>query len=591
LVKTFSPSGNAAPALHIHKKLIGFALNMQGFLTVIAILSFLTAVVVVFQMYLLSTIVAQVFIHKLLPSQELFFKLLGCFAVRSCLIWLREWYAHTRAIEIKSCIRKNLIQSILSKAGNPPKHGKTGEWVALITDGAEKLDEYYVKYIPSVVHLAVFPVVILIFALWYDWLSGLVLLVTGPVILLFMWLIGTHAKVQTQKQWESLSRLSGFFLDVIQGIKTLKIHTAEKRENAKVFEESDRFRLLTMKILKVAFLSGFVLELAASISVAMLALQISIRMIEGLMVFQSGLFMLFLAPEYFLPFRQLGANHHSAMEGTATASKIFEFEQRSFTKQILPATFIENLTPVKIDFVNVSFNYPEANFPALSNISCTLLPGTITALVGRTGAGKTTFANLLLKHESCTLGSIFANGVSLDDISPELWHSQIAYVSQKPHFFNATILDNLLMANKVAGLDKAIEAAQLAGLHETILGFPDGYQTMITENASILSAGERQRLALARAFVKDAPLLILDEPTSNLDPTSEQWISQSTRTLAKGRTTLIIAHRLKTVVMADNILILENGTVVEQGTHSQLLNLNGRYAKMAAAAKNSNKND
>ena len=577
------PNSESPPALRIQKKLLGYALKVKGYLLTISLLSLLLAAVVIAQAYLLSVALAQVFIQSITPSGTLLFLLLLAIAIRTLLIWIRERLSHKNAIDIKSAIRKNLILSILDKGGNPARQGTTGEQVALITDGVEKLDEYFVKYLPSVIHVAVFPVMIVLFAMVYDLLSGLILMITGPLIVFFMSLIGTHAKKYTQMQWQSLSTLSGYFLDVIQGIKTLKIQNAEAREAEKVYTVSNQFRKLTLNVLKIAFLSGFVLELAASLSVAMVALQVSIRMIEGLMDFQMGMFMLLLAPEYFLPFRQLGANHHAGMESTAAARKIFASEMYLPDGWIVKNQPERKFAHIKVDFVGIGYTYPGAAKPALHNLNCTLLPNTVVAAVGSTGSGKTTFANLLLKFLEPAEGKIFVDGILLNSLDTDTWHKHIAYVSQKPHFFNSTILENLQMANKDAGMETIIEVARLAGIHDTIMGWPNHYQTLITDNASGISAGEKQRLAIARAILKNAPLLVLDEPSSNLDPNSEQWLAQATKQLIPGRTTLIIAHRLKTVVQANHILVFDKGQIVEQGKHMHLVNLKGKYAGLLAA--------
>ena len=583
--QTLPISGYSA-ALPIQKKLLGYALRLRGFLFTISLLSLLLAAVVIAQAYLLSVILAQVFIQSITPSETMLFLLLLTIAIRALLIWIRERVSHKNAIDIKSSIRKTLIKSILDKGGNPAKRGTTGEQVALITDGVEKLDEYFVKYLPSVIHVAIFPVMLVLFAMYYDLLSGLILLITGPLIVFFMHLIGTHAKNYTQLQWQSLSALSGYFLDVIQGIKTLKIQNAETREAEKVYTASNRFRMTTLNVLKIAFLSGFVLELAASLSVAMVALQVSIRMIEGLMDFQMGMFMLLLAPEYFLPFRQLGANHHAGMESTAAARQIFASEMLVPDVGVIKTQSDSKFAGIKVDFVGTGYTYPGASKPALNNLNCTLLPNTVVAAVGSTGSGKTTFANLLLKFAKPAEGEIFVDGISLNSIDAEIWHKHIAYVSQKPHFFNSSILENLLMANKDAGMETIIEAARLAGIHDAIMGWQNQYHTLISDNASGISAGERQRLAIARAFLKNAPLLVLDEPSSNLDPSSEQWLARATKQLIPGRTTLIIAHRLKTVVQANHILVFDKGQIVEQGNHTHLINLKGIYAGLLAAHLN-----
>ena len=582
-------SGQSQHNASVHRKLFEFVLRRKGYLAIMAIFSLVLASTVVAQMMILSKIISTVFLERSAPATELFYFLLVSVVLRAVLIWLRERYALVKAINVKSGIRTTLLKNIIKTGGSPINQGKTGELVALVSDGVEKLEDYYARYIPSIIHLIVFSFGIALFALWYDPISGLVLLATGPLVTFFMYLIGTHAKNLSQKQWESLSALSGYFLDVIQGMKTLKVHNAQAREIHSVSAKSNMFRVRTMQVLKIAFLSAFVLELAASISIAIVALQVSIRLIEGLMVFQSGLFMLLLAPEYFLPFRQLGANHHIAMDGASAASKIFEMEREpieSGLKQMDPG--IRNT--VKIEVVGAGFSYPGGLQPTLHKINCTLLPGKITALVGKSGVGKTTFANLLQKHLVLEEGTILVNGAPLSEINTELWQEKIAVVSQRSHFFNSTVVDNLQMANKNASIHEIMEAATMAGIHDRIMELPHSYETMLTENALTLSAGEKQRLSIARAFLKNAPLLILDEPSANLDPVSEELITIATRRLTSGRTTVIIAHRLSSVIQADQILVFRNGTIVETGTHDHLLASQGFYADMVESFKKNFRN-
>ena len=572
--------------MHIQRRLFRLARDVHGFLPVMAIYSMLIAAVVLGQMFFLSKIIADLFISGREPNLFVLILLLSSILVRSILLWLREMTAQRKAVQIKSGLRKKTFEHSLRLGPVHSKAEKTGETVALITEGIEKLDDYFTKFIPSLIHIIILPVIIILFTIYIDWLSGLILLVTGPLILFFMWLIGTYAKKLTQKQWSLLSSLSSHFLDVLQGLKTLRLFGAGQNEAANVANTSDRFRIITMDVLKVAFLSGMVLELAASVSIALVAVQVGIRLIEGLMIYQLGLFILLLAPEFYLPFRTLGQHHHAGMEGAAAAEKLFGFmnrqvpEKTALQKTSIPESFKE------IQFSGVNFTYEGSVSPALQNINLKLIPGTITALAGRTGSGKTTIANLLLGFISPSEGDILADGISLETIDAEQWRRLIAYVPQHPHFFNGTVLDNLLMANPNASFGEIVKAATKAGAHTFIERLPEGYNTVITENASRLSGGERQRLSIARAFLKDAPLLILDEPTSNLDPESEDYIARATKELVKDRISLIIAHRLRTVRMADRIIVLEKGKIAEVGNHEELVGRNGVYSAFVATAGN-----
>jgi ATP-binding cassette, subfamily C, bacterial CydD len=564
--------------MHIHRRLFMLAKDVHGFFPGMALLSLLTTVVVITQMYLLSRIIAEVFIHGPFTQSFQLFLLAGSIALRSLLLYVRERYAQRSAVQIKSAFRRKLFDHLLALGPAFTRRGKTGELVASVTDGVEKLDDYFTRYIPSLIHIMVLPTAIIIFTLMFDWISGLIMLLTGPLIVFFMWLIGTYAKKLTQEQWQSMSRLSSHFLDALQGLKTLKMFGMNRREATLVDQSSDRFRTLTMKVLQVAFLSGMVLELAASISIAMVALQVGIRLIEGMMQFQPGLFVLLLAPEFYLPFRTLGSHHHAGMEGAAAAARAFEILDQDVIQQTGKDSFQGTNHIPRIECSGLTYTYPGNTSPALKAVNCVLEPGTMTAVVGHTGAGKTTFAHLLLGFLKPGSGSIQADGIPVDALLPEHWRSLLAYVPQHPHFFNGTILENLLMARPHADLEQVMHAAREAGAHEFIEAMPLGYNTPITDNASRLSGGEKQRLAIARAFLKDAPLLILDEPTSSLDPESEQLIAGATARIVKNRSTLIIAHRLQTVRQAANILVFQHGSIAESGTHEALMQHHGIYA-------------
>lgn len=568
---------------HTHRRLFSHAVGVPSYLGTGAALSFLFTIVVLVQMFSLSMIIAEVFTHQAVPGPLLFVIFGFCILIRSLIAWLRERNARKKSVIIKSKIRKEAFQKVLALGPLYSRSGNTGGLIHLLTESTEKLEDYFTHYIPALLHIAILPPVVILFIFYLDWPSALILLITGPLIVFFMWLIGTYAKKISQEQWKSLNRLSASFLDAIQGLKTLKMFGVSEQESENIANSSNSFREVTMRVLKVAFMSGMVLELAASISIALVAVQVGIRLIEGMMSFQPGLFMLLLAPEFYLPFRALGQHHHAGMEGSAAASELFDVIDQPAVfasagkAQQQSITITESITSAEIKLRRLQYTYPGQKEAAINDLSCTLPSGQLTAIVGPSGSGKTTFVHLLLGYIKPDQGTIRVNDLSLEDIDPELWRQHIAYVSQHPHFFNVSILDNLLMAKPLAHMEEIREAALQAGADEFSCRMPQKYQTPLRDNASRLSGGERQRLALARALLRDAPLLILDEPTSSLDPESEEIVTQATLNAAKNRTTLVIAHRLKTVRNADNILVFNKGKIAESGNHNELIQKKGIY--------------
>ncbi len=593
-------------------RLLKFTRLPLGLTVASAILSGLTSIV---QAWALARIINRVFLEKV--SLQMVTELILLFVlvslVKAALNGLSHSQGQHTAGIIKQRIRTSLNQKI-SKLGPLYSSGeKSGELSNTLHVGVETLNAYFSQYIPQLFLSATIPIAILIVVFPFDLLSGFVFLFTAPVIPVFMILIGQTAQSMTQKQWKSLSRMSGHFLDVLQGLSTLKVFGRSKAEAENVYRMSDQFRRMTMNVLKIAFLSALVLEMAATISTAVIAVEIGLRLMYAKMSFEPALFILILAPEFYQPLRQLGARFHAGMEGLAAAQRIFEImeqkepeagetetgdrEAGGRNKKIpgslnaaqgvgqKTATQIMIIEPgeqenVTIEFEMVNYIYPGTASPALIDANLTLQPGTTTALVGHSGAGKSTLANLLLRFASGYSGNIRVNGAELNSIPPEEWRALVSWMPQKPYLFHQSVRENILLANPQATFDELVAAARKSHLHDYVQTLPQNYDTPIGEQGTRLSGGQVQRLALARAFLKDAPLLILDEPASNLDPQLDAEVQQSISELSKNRTVLLIAHRLNSVQMADQIIMLESGKILEQGSHQELLQINGHYAKL-----------
>jgi ATP-binding cassette subfamily C protein CydD len=400
-----------------------------------------------------------------------------------------------------------------------------------------------------------------------------------------MVLIGDAAEEQTRRQWSVLSGMSATFLDAIQGLTTLKLLGRSRAMIAEIANISERFRHSTMRVLRVAFLSAFVLELVATISTAVVAVEIGLRLLYGRIEFEQAFFVLLLAPAFYLPLRLLGTRFHSGMSGIAAAQRIF-----AILDQPAPAAKTDQPDihqPLEfhkaIEFRDVHLAYEDGKRIALDGVTFTIPQGKIVGVVGPTGGGKSTLAHLLLRFAEPGAGEILIDGIPMEDIDAEAWRRLLSWVPQQPYIFNASASKNIRFARPQARFDEIETAAERAGAHNFIASLPQGYDTILGEGSSRLSGGEAQRIAIARAFLKESPIIILDEVTAHLDVETETEVLDSLRDLLSGRTALIIAHRLRTVQNADEILVLSRGQIIERGTHEELLQAKGLYAEMIAA--------
>ncbi|UNO40902.1 thiol reductant ABC exporter subunit CydD [Streptomyces sp. MST-110588] len=569
----------------VDPRLLRYARATRLFLVAVVVLGLAGAGLVIGQAMLIAEIVVGAFQRgQSLGDLSTPVTLLAVFAVgRGLVSWLTELAAHRASAAVKSELRTRLLERAVRLGPGWLGTRRTGELTNLATRGIDALDDYFARYLPQLGLAVVVPVAVLARIVAGDWISAVTIVLTLPLIPLFMVLIGWATQARMDRQWQLLSRLSGHFLDVVAGLPTLKVFGRAKAQAASIRSITGAYRRATLRTLRIAFLSSFALELLATISVALVAVGVGMRLVHGDLDLRTGLTVLILAPEAYLPLRQVGAQYHAAAEGLAAAEEIFavlETEPRRHGGGAAPS--VAELTGVPdggtcgggasdgctsdggtsdrgasgrgsadgassdgcaLAVEGLVVRHPGRSVPSLPQTSFEVRPGETVAVVGPSGAGKTTLVNVLLGFTEPTEGRVLAGGRDLATVDPDRWRQRIAWVPQQPYLFAGSIAENVRLARPDAD-DAAVRAAlRDAGALDFVSALPDGADTLLGEGGSGLSAGQRQRLALARAFLADRPVLLLDEPTANLDGETEAAVVEAVRRLAAGRTVLLIVHR------------------------------------------------
>ena len=474
--------------------------------------------------------------------------------------WGFEAVGARAATGVLSQLRLDLVTARLTGRTTASDGAESAEVATAAVGGVDALEGLFGRYLPQLVLALVVPVAVLIVVAVLDPISAGLMILTLPLIPVFFWLIGRATANRARERWQKMSLLATHFLDVVRGLPTLRAFNRGEAQIERIEQVSDEYRSATMGTLRLAFLSGTILELAATLGVALVAVTVGVRLVDGNIAFEPALTVLLLAPELYLPLRNLAAGFHASADGAAVADRLLTLIEQP---AVAPGGSVIPPSPrvATIAIESVSFAYPGRPQPALDGVDLELEPGECVALVGRSGGGKSTLASLLCLFAAPQSGRILIGEDDLAECDPTAWRRQVAWLPQSPTLFRGTVADNIRLGDRSATDERVRAAARDAGADAFVGRLPGGYATLVGEGGRQLSTGEAQRIALARAFLRDAPLVVLDEPTANLDPASAQVVAAAVERLRPGRTMLLIAHDLELARRADRIVTIDAGRI------------------------------
>ncbi len=499
--------------------------------------------------------------------------ILLCVAVQFVCTKISSKMSFLSSKKVKQKLRSLIFEKVLRLGASYNEKVKTSEIVQVSVEGVEQLETYFGAYLPQFFYAMIAPLTLFIVTCFVNVLSAVVLLVCVPLIPVAIAAVQTWAKKLLSKYWGQYTALGDTFLENLQGLTTLKIYKSDKFKNDEMNIEAEKFRKITMKVLTMQLNSITIMDLIAYGGAAV-GMILAVTQFAGGHIDISGcLFIILLSADFFIPMRRLGSFFHIAMNGMAASDKIFNLldikEENSAKEKITDNTDIE--------CNNLSFSYDESR-EILHGVNMSFKKGSFTAVVGKSGCGKSTVASILTGKNKGFGGSVTIGGISIKEINENSLMKSITYIGHNSYIFKGTVRENLLMAANVKDeeLWQVLEQVNLANF----LKSENGLDTFINEKASNISGGQRQRLALARALLHNSDIYIFDEATSNIDIESENDIMEQIIKLAKTRTVILISHRLANVVNADNIYVMQDGNIIENGAHTELLKNNSVYANL-----------
>lgn len=547
----------------IDKNLLKDIFPFKRQLILVMISNIMQAMMIVAIAYIIAYIADKLLLSRLESSTAtpLLVLLFFFFCIKAILNYFNHYQMEKISLNVQSNLRKQLFEVLAQRSFLANSYAK-GQWIALITKGVDKLDIYLTSFIPQLGLLSTIPLILLIFTFINDWISGLIFLITAPLIPFFMILIGKIADKENKKQWQVFQKLTMYMADLLPGLLIVKAYNQTQRQLSEINKNGKLFSQATLKVLRIAFISAFMLEFISTLSIAIIAVNIGLRLIYGHVEFLPVFFILLIAPQFYQPFRQFGSAFHDAMNGITASSEIYAMiDKLNCIEESKANLKFDDADMVQIELKNVYYKYQDSDKWAIDDFSLKIKKGKQFVLTGDNGAGKSTLFKLLLGIEKCQSGEILINDYNLADLDKQWWQSQIGWVAQEPYIFSATISENITLGRDF-NLKEIEHICQLVNLDEFIKSLPQGYDTEITP-AMNLSSGQKRRLGLARALIGRPKLLLLDEPMENLDVYNEKLIQRILSDLKNKVTVIIIGHRLQTLKNADELIYLQQGKLVD----------------------------
>ncbi|KIL27727.1 hypothetical protein B4133_3694 [Bacillus altitudinis] len=557
--------------------------GMRGLLALLGIVSIIQGASIIFQAQWLAHAITTLFDGKsLMQATPYVLLFLAAFLVRHGLTLMREKVMFTYSSRIGADVRKQLLDQLFRLGPAFTKKKGTGKLVTLAMEGIAQYRQYLQLFLPKMVNMAVIPVMVLVYVWTLDETSAVILIVTLPILIVFMILLGLVAQRKAAKQWRSYEKLSNHFTDSLRGLETLRYLGISKKHSRNIGEVSKRYRKATMSTLKVAFLSSFALDFFSMLSIATVAVFLGLRLIEGDLLLLPALTALMLAPEYFLPVREVGNDYHATLNGKEANEAIqVILEEKGFREQKTQSVQLNEWNEQsELTLQDVSVLHDEHAPYSIQDVDLTVKGKKKIGIIGASGSGKSTLTDVLGGFVEPSAGEMILNGKPLAHLQLAAWQKEVVYMPQHPYLFHMTLRENIRFYEPNATDEDVERAVQEAGLSQLVAELPNGLDEVIGEQGRGLSGGQAQRIALARTVLGQRSIMLLDEPTAHLDIETEYELKKTMLPLFEDKLVFLATHRLHWMTDMDEIIVMDHGTIAEMGTHESLMERKGVYYQL-----------